>query len=40
MLKVDNPEGVDIKENARVNHIVFHRMDETEEGYSGIYNQE
>jgi len=40
MLKVDNPEGVEIKENARVNHIVFHRMEETEEGYSGIYNQE
>lgn len=40
MLVVENPDGVEIKENARVNHIVFHRMEETEEGYSGIYNQD
>ncbi len=40
MLRVDNPEGVGIKENARVNHIVFFRMEETEEGYSGIYKEE
>ena len=39
MLIVENPDGVEIKENARVNHIVFHQMEETEEGYSGIYNQ-
>ncbi|MDY6773814.1 MAG: deoxyuridine 5'-triphosphate nucleotidohydrolase, partial [Candidatus Nanohaloarchaea archaeon] len=37
LLKVDNPEGIEIKENARVNHIVFLRMEETEEGYNGIY---
>ncbi|MFB6292029.1 MAG: deoxyuridine 5'-triphosphate nucleotidohydrolase [Candidatus Nanohaloarchaea archaeon] len=37
MLTVENPEGIEIKENARVNHIVFFRMEETEEGYSGIY---
>jgi dUTP pyrophosphatase len=40
MLKVENPEGVEIKENARLNHIVFVAMDETEEGYSGIYGGE
>lgn len=39
-LSVDNPEGIEIKENARVNQIVFIRMDETVEGYSGIYNEE
>ncbi|MDY6776812.1 MAG: deoxyuridine 5'-triphosphate nucleotidohydrolase [Candidatus Nanohaloarchaea archaeon] len=37
LLNVENPEGVEIKENARVNHIVFVRMEETEEGYDGIY---
>lgn len=37
MLRVDNPEGIEVKENARVNHIVFLRMEETEEGYSGVY---
>jgi dUTP pyrophosphatase len=40
MLKVDNSEGVEIKENARVNHIVFHKMEETEDGYDGIYQEE
>lgn len=39
-LSVDNPEGIEIKENARVNQIVFHKMEETEEGYSGIYDEE
>ncbi len=37
MLTVENPEGIEIKENARVNHIVFFHMEETEEGYSGVY---
>lgn len=37
MLHVENPEGIEIKENARVNQIVFVRMSETEEGYDGIY---
>lgn len=40
MLIVENPEGVKIKENARVNQIVFHQMDdETEEGYDGKYQE-
>jgi len=37
MLHVENPEGIEIKENARVNQIVFVEMEETEEGYDGIY---
>ncbi len=40
MLEVHNSEGVEIKENARVNQLVFFEMDETEEGYSGIYNED
>lgn len=39
MLDVRNPEGIAIKENARVNQMVFVRMDETEEGYSGRYHE-
>ncbi|MFB6180751.1 MAG: deoxyuridine 5'-triphosphate nucleotidohydrolase [Candidatus Nanohalobium sp.] len=38
-LSVDNPEGVKIKENARVNQIVFIETDETEEGYEGRYSE-
>ncbi|MDY6769166.1 MAG: deoxyuridine 5'-triphosphate nucleotidohydrolase [Candidatus Nanohaloarchaea archaeon] len=37
MLHVENPQGVEIKENARVNQIVFLRMEETEDGYDGVY---
>lgn len=39
LLKVDNPEGIEIKENARVNQLVFLHMDETEDGYDGIYKE-
>lgn len=38
-ISVDNPEGVKIKENARVNQIVFEKIKETEEGYSGKYQE-
>lgn len=38
MLVVENKEGVEIKENARVNHIVFEKIQETE-GYQGRYKQ-
>ncbi|MFB6175295.1 MAG: deoxyuridine 5'-triphosphate nucleotidohydrolase [Candidatus Nanohalobium sp.] len=38
-LSVDNPEGIRIKENARVNQIVFEKIKETEEGYSGRYHE-
>ncbi len=37
MLHVENPDGISIKENARVNQIVFVQMEETEEGYDGRY---
>lgn len=39
MLVVENEEGVEIKENARVNQLVFHSIEETEEGYSGRYHE-
>jgi dUTP pyrophosphatase len=39
MLTVENPEGIEIKENARVNQLVFLHMDEVEEGYSGRYHE-
>jgi len=39
LLIVDNSEGVEIKENARVNQLVFERIDSTE-GYTGKYNEE
>ncbi len=38
MLLVENDEGVEIKENARVNHIVFEKIEETE-GYQGRYQE-
>ena len=39
MLTVSNPEGIEVKENARVNQIVFVEVDETE-GYDGIYHED
>ena len=39
LLIVENDEGVEIKENARVNQLVFERIDSTE-GYSGQYHEE
>ncbi len=39
LLQVNNPEGVEIKENARVNQIVFQEMDEVDEGYDGRYHE-
>lgn len=38
VLIVQNPEGVEIKENARVNQLTFEEIDETE-GYDGIYHE-
>lgn len=40
ILHVRNPEGIAIKENARVNQLAFIRMDETSEGYRGRYHEE
>jgi len=39
MLVVENDEGLELKENARVNQLVFLNVDETE-GYSGRYQEE
>jgi len=39
MLVVENPEGVEIKENARVNQLVFQEIEETEKGYDGKYQE-
>lgn len=40
MLTVQNSEGVSIKENARVNQLIFHKLeDSTKEGYSGRYHE-
>lgn len=40
LLIVENEEGVEIKENARVNHIVFEKIEETENVYEGRYQEE
>jgi len=40
LLIVENEDGVMIEEDARVNHIVFERMSETEEVYDGRYQDE
>lgn len=37
LLRIRNPNGAEIKENARINQIAFIRMEETEDGYDGIY---
>lgn len=38
MLHVENPDGISIKENARVNQIVFVPLeDAAEDGYDGLY---
>ena len=39
LLIVENSDGVEIKENARVNQLVFERIDATE-GYSGKYQEQ
>ncbi len=39
LLKVENTDGAMIKENARLNHIVFMKMKETQYEYEGKYNQ-
>lgn len=39
LLRVDNPHGIHIKENARVNQLAFAHMDETADGYNGAYHE-
>lgn len=40
LLIVENKDGLEIKENARVNHIVFEKIQETDQGYEGRYQEE
>lgn len=40
LLIVENEGGVEIKENARVNHIVFEKIQETDQGYEGRYTED
>ena len=37
ILVVENPEGIEIKQNARIIQLIFYRVEETEK-YNGIYN--
>lgn len=39
LLIVENQSGIEIKENARVNHIVFQKKTSSENEYSGRYQQ-
>jgi len=37
ILAVDNPHGIKLKQNARLNQLIFLPINETKEGYKGIY---
>jgi len=37
ILVVSNQAGIEIKENARVAHLVFFKIDQTSQGYNGVY---
>jgi len=37
LLAVENPSGINIKQNARVAQLIFGRINETREGYNGVY---
>lgn len=37
LLIVENSDGIELKENARVNHIVFQKKESSEDEYSGRY---
>jgi dUTP pyrophosphatase len=39
VLIVENPNGIRIKQNARVTQLIFTRINETSRGYEGIYKQ-
>jgi len=39
ILVVENPHGIQLKQNARVAQLIFLRMNETDEGYNGIYKE-
>jgi dUTP pyrophosphatase len=37
VLVVSNPQGINLKENARIVQLLFTKITETEEGYNGVY---
>ena len=37
ILTVDNPQGIRIKQNARIAQLTFHKIKEVDCGYQGIY---
>ena len=39
ILVVENPYGIKVKQNARVAQLIFFRINKTEEGYKGIYQE-
>ena len=40
LLVVHNPQGIRVKQDARVAQLVFYSTDEVEEGYRGVYQNE
>ena len=40
LLVVHNPEGIRLKKDARIAQLIFFRVKEVEEGYSGVYQNE
>jgi len=39
ILAVENPQGIKIKQNARIAQLIFLPISEVKEGYNGIYNE-
>jgi dUTP pyrophosphatase len=39
VLVVENPEGIRLKQNARVSQLIFTKINETSHGYEGIYKE-
>jgi dUTP pyrophosphatase len=40
LLVVDNPEGIRLKEDARIIQLGFQRMDAADNGYTGVYSMD
>jgi dUTP pyrophosphatase len=39
VLVVENPNGIKLKQNARITQLIFTKINETEKGYDGIYSE-
>lgn len=37
ILVIDNPKGIELKQNARIAQLIFMRINKTDKGYQGIY---